>query len=398
MDARTDDSITVPATSARRSVGDAFRSRAHLSPINRRRWENFKANRRGYWSLWVFLVLFVLSLFAEVIANDKPIIARYKGEFLFPVLVDYPESKFGGFLAVTDYKDPVNLEEINRNGWMLWPPIRYSYNSINKDYPLLKNADGNCLGFPAPPPWATAKGLCEAPADQLTRYQAVGNRNWLGTDDQGRDVVARIIYGFRISILFGLILTVISAAIGVTAGAMQGYFGGRVDLVFQRVLEIWSSIPSLYVLIIISSVLVPGFWTLLGVLLLFHWVALVGVVRAEFLRGRNFEYITAARALGLSNAKIMFKHLLPNAMVATLTFLPFKLSGSITALTALDFLGLGLPPGSPSLGELLAQGKANLQAPWLGLCGFFAIAITLSLLIFVGEAVRDALDPRKTFR
>ncbi len=398
MDARTDDSIAVPATSARRSVGDAFRSRAHLSPINRRRWENFKANRRGYWSLWVFLVLFVLSLFAEVIANDKPIIARYKGEFLFPVLVDYPESKFGGFLAVTDYKDPVNLEEINRNGWMLWPPIRYSYNSINKDYPLLKNADGNCLGFPAPPPWATAKGLCEAPADQLTRYQAVGNRNWLGTDDQGRDVVARIIYGFRISILFGLILTVISAAIGVTAGAMQGYFGGRVDLVFQRVLEIWSSIPSLYVLIIISSVLVPGFWTLLGVLLLFHWVALVGVVRAEFLRGRNFEYITAARALGLSNAKIMFKHLLPNAMVATLTFLPFKLSGSITALTALDFLGLGLPPGSPSLGELLAQGKANLQAPWLGLCGFFAIAITLSLLIFVGEAVRDALDPRKTFR
>jgi microcin C transport system permease protein len=398
VDARTDDSITVPATSARRSIGDAFRSSVHLSPINRRRWDNFKANRRGYWSLWIFLILFVLSLFAEVISNDKPIIARYKGEFLFPVLVDYPESKFGGFLAVTDYKDPVNLEEINRNGWMLWPPIRYSYNSINKDYPLLKNADGNCLGFPAPPPWATAKQLCEAPADQLARYQAIGNRNWLGTDDQGRDVVARIIYGFRISILFGLILTIISAAIGVFAGAMQGYFGGRVDLVFQRVLEIWSSIPSLYVLIIISSVLVPGFWTLLGVLLLFHWVALVGVVRAEFLRGRNFEYITAARALGLSNAKIMFKHLLPNAMVATLTFLPFKLSGSITALTALDFLGLGLPPGSPSLGELLAQGKANLQAPWLGLCGFFSIAVTLSLLIFIGEAVRDALDPRKTFR
>jgi microcin C transport system permease protein len=398
VDARTDDTIAASATSARSSLGDAIRARVHMSPINRRRWENFKANRRGYWSLWIFLALFLLSLFAEVISNDKPIIARYKGEFLFPVLVDYPESKFGGFLAVTDYKDPVNLEEINQHGWMIWPPIRYSYNSINKDYPRIKNADGNCLGFPAPPPWATSKELCEAPPDQIARFQAIGNRNWLGTDDQGRDVVARIIYGFRISILFGLILTIISAGIGVFAGAMQGYFGGRVDLVFQRVLEIWSSIPSLYVLIIISSVLVPGFWTLLGVLLLFHWVALVGVVRAEFLRGRNFEYITAARALGLSNAKIMFKHLLPNAMVATLTFLPFKLSGSITALTALDFLGLGLPPGSPSLGELLSQGKANLQAPWLGLCGFFAIAVTLSLLIFIGEAVRDALDPRKTFR
>lgn len=398
MDARSDDRIAMPGASGRSSLGDAIRARVHVSPINRRRWENFKANRRGYWSLWIFLILFVLSLFGEVISNDKPIIARYKGEFLFPVLVDYPESKFGGFLAVTDYKDPVNLEEINQHGWMIWPPIRYSYNSINKDYPRLKNADGNCLGFPAPPPWATSKEVCDAPADQLARYQAIGNRNWLGTDDQGRDVVARIIYGFRISILFGLVLTIISAAIGVTAGAMQGYFGGRVDLVFQRVLEIWSSIPSLYVLIIISSVLVPGFWTLLGVLLLFHWVALVGVVRAEFLRGRNFEYITAARALGLSNAKIMFKHLLPNAMVATLTFLPFKLSGSITALTALDFLGLGLPPGSPSLGELLSQGKANLQAPWLGLCGFFSIAVTLSLLIFIGEAVRDALDPRKIFR
>ncbi|NJO24264.1 MAG: ABC transporter permease, partial [Sphingomonadales bacterium] len=339
--------MAASATSARSSIGDAIRARVHISPINRRRWENFKANRRGYWSLWIFLALFLLSLFAEVISNDKPIIARYKGEFLFPVLVDYPESKFGGFLAVTDYKDPVNLEEINQHGWMIWPPIRYSYNSINKDYPRIKNADGNCLGFPAPPPWATSKELCEAPPDQIARFQAIGNRNWLGTDDQGRDVVARIIYGFRISILFGLILTIISAGIGVFAGAVQGYFGGRVDLVFQRVLEIWSSIPSLYVLIIISSVLVPGFWTLLGVLLLFHWVTLVGVVRAEFLRGRNFEYITAARALGLSNVKIMFKHLLPNAMVATLTFLPFKLSGSITALTALDFLGLGLPPGSP---------------------------------------------------
>ena len=370
----------------------------HLSPINERRWRNFKSNRRGYWSLWLFLGLFIVSLFAEVIANDRPILVRYKGETLFPVLVDYPEEKFGGFLAVTDYKDPVILDEIQSNGWILWPPIRYSYNSINKDYPRVKGPEGRCLGYPAPPPWATSAEICEAETAQMARFMAIGNRNWLGTDDQGRDVVARVIYGFRISVLFGLILTILSAAIGVTAGAMQGYFGGRVDLVFQRILEIWSSIPSLYVLIIISAVLVPGFWTLLFILLLFHWVYLVGVVRAEFLRGRNFEYITAARALGLSNAKIMFKHLLPNAMVATLTFLPFKLSGSITALTALDFLGLGLPPGSPSLGELLSQGKANLQAPWLGLAGFFSIAITLSLLIFIGEAVRDALDPRKTFR
>jgi microcin C transport system permease protein len=315
-----------------------------------------------------------------------------------PAFVDYPESKFGGFLAVTDYKDPVILEEIHKNGWMLWPPIRHSASSINKDYPRVKNASGQCLGFPAPPGWATQREYCEAPPDQMARYTALGNRNWLGTDDQGRDVVARTIYGFRVSVLFGLILTILSASIGITAGAVQGYFGGRVDLVFQRVLEIWSSMPSLYVLIIVSSVLVPGFWTLLGVLLLFSWTTLVGVVRAEFLRGRNFEYITAARALGLSNWKIMFKHLLPNAMVATLTFLPFKLSGSIAALTSLDFLGLGLPPGSASLGELLAQGKSNLQAPWLGLTAFFSIAVLLSLLIFIGEAVRDALDPRKTFR
>jgi microcin C transport system permease protein len=369
-----------------------------ISPLNKRRWRNFKANRRGYWSLWLFLGLFVLSLFAELIANDKPIIARYKGEWLVPVFVDYPESKFGGFLALTDYKDPVILDEIAQHGWALWPPIGYSYRSINKDYPRIKNAAGQCLGFPGPPWWATSAALCEAPPDQLARYESIGNRNWLGTDDQGRDVLARLIYGFRISVLFGLLLTVLSSIIGVTAGAVQGFFGGRVDLVFQRFLEIWSSIPSLFVLIIISSVLVPGFWTLLGVLLLFHWVYLVGVVRAEFLRGRNFEYITAARALGLSNVKIMFKHLLPNAMVATLTFLPFKLSGSITALTALDFLGLGLPPGSPSLGELLAQGKANLQAPWLGLAAFISIAGLLSLLIFIGEGVRDALDPRKAFR
>jgi microcin C transport system permease protein len=370
-----------------------------VSPINRRRWANFKANRRGYWSLWIFLALFLVTLFAELIANDKPIIARYKGETLFPAFVDYPESKFGGFLAVTDYKDPVILDEIEKNGWMLWPLIRYSYQSINRDFPRVKSPGGQCLGFPAPPAlMKRASELCEAPADQLARYQTFGNRNWLGTDDQGRDVLARLIYGFRISVLFGLILTILSATVGVTAGAMQGYFGGKVDLIFQRFLEIWSSIPTLFVLIIISSVLVPGFWTLLGVLLLFQWVSLVGVVRAEFLRGRNLEYVTAARALGLSNIRIMFKHLLPNAMVATLTFLPFKLSGSVTALTALDFLGLGLPPGSPSLGELLQQGKNNLQAPWLAFAAFLSIASLLSLLIFVGEAVRDALDPRKTYR
>ena len=369
-----------------------------LTPINQRRWENFKANRRGYWSLIVFLTLFVLSLFAPIIANEKPILVRYKGETLFPMLVNYPESKFGGFLAVTDYKDPQNIEEIEKDGWMLWPPIRYSYNTINKDYPRRKASDGTCLGYPAPPPWATSQPLCEAPPDQLTRFNALGNRNWLGLDDQGRDVVARIIYGFRISVLFGLILTIIASTIGITAGAVQGYFGGRVDLVMQRFLEIWTSIPKLFVLLIISSMLVPGFWTLLCILLLFEWVSLVGVVRAEFLRGRNLEYVRAARALGLPDHQIMFKHLLPNAMVATVTFLPFSFSESIGSLTALDFLGLGLPPGSPSLGELLLQGKKHLEAPWLGISGFLSIAVTLSLLIFIGEAVRDALDPRKTYR
>ena len=369
-----------------------------LSPINQRRLANFKANRRGYWSLRIFLALFFVTLFAEFIANDRPLLMSYKGELLSPVLTDYPESKFGGFLAVTDYKDPVILDEIKANGWAIWPPIRYSYDTINKDYPGRKGGDNLCLGYPAPPPWASSAPLCDAPPDQLARFNAIGNRNWLGLDNQGRDVVARVIYGFRISVLFGLMLAMLSAAVGVTAGALQGYFGGRTDLIFQRFLEIWSSVPSLFVLIIISSVLVPGFWTLLGTLLLFEWVNLVGVVRAEFLRARNFEYVNAARALGLSHRKIMWKHMLPNAMVATLTFLPFQLSGSIAALTALDFLGLGLPPGSPSLGELLLQGKRHLEAPWLGLTGFFTVAIMLSLLIFIGEAVRDALDPRKTFR
>ena len=390
--------VSAAPTGGSFALFDPIVRRLKPTPVNRRRWQNFKANKRGYWSLWIFLTLFVLSLFAEFIANDRPILVSYKGELLAPVFIDYPEEKFGGFLAVTDYRDPVIQEEIEANGWMLWPPIRYSYDTINRDYPRRQGPDGLCLGYPAPPPWASNAPFCEATPDQLARFNDVWNTNWLGLDNQGRDVLARVIYGFRISVLFGLILTMLSSTIGVTAGAVQGYFGGRVDLIFQRMLEIWSSIPSLFVLLIISSVLVPGFWTLLGTLLLFEWVALVGVVRAEFLRARNFEYITAARALGLSNVNIMWKHLLPNAMVATLTFLPFQLSGSISALTALDFLGLGLPPGSASLGELLLQGKKHLEAPWLGLTGFFALAIMLSLLIFIGEAVRDALDPRKTYR
>lgn len=373
-----------------------------LSPINQRRWHNFKSNKRGFWSLWVFLVLFFVTLFAELIANDKPLLISYNGAFYSPVINTYPETAFGGeFETEADYRDPFVANLISeKGGWMLWPPIRYNYNTVNLDFPGFRFADGERkpAGFPAPPNWMADDQICEKPeSDQVERYCAISNWNWLGTDDQGRDVVARLIYGFRISVLFGLTLTIISSVVGVMAGAVQGYFGGWTDLIFQRVIEIWTSIPSLYLLIIIAAVIEPNFWILLCILLLFSWVALVGVVRAEFLRGRNFEYINAARALGVTNRVIMFRHLLPNAMVATLTFMPFILNGSITTLTSLDFLGFGLPPGSPSLGELLAQGKSNLQAPWLGLSGFFVIATMLSLLVFVGEAVRDALDPRKTF-
>lgn len=362
-----------------------------LSPTNVRRWKNFKANRRGYWSLWLFLVLFVLSLFAEFIANDRPIIASYKGEILFPVLVNYPEEKFGGFLAETDYRSDVISDEINANGWMIWPPIHYSYRSVNSNIPH---------SAPTPPFWLMSKeercsGYPQGAADPGCNF---GNLNWLGTDDQARDVLARVIYGFRISVLFGLVLTICSAIIGVSAGAIQGYFGGWTDLLLQRFIEIWSSMPVLYILLIIAAILPPGFFVLLGIMMLFSWVGFVGVVRAEFLRARNFEYVRAARALGVNNKTIMWRHLLPNAMVATLTFLPFILSGSITTLTSLDFLGFGMPPGSPSLGEMIAQGKANLQAPWLGLTAFFTMSIMLSLLIFIGEAVRDAFDPRKTFQ
>ena len=362
-----------------------------LSPTNLRRWENFKANKRGYWSFWLFMVLFILSLCAELIANDKPLIASYKGEILFPVLVTYPEEKFGGFLAETDYRSPFIEDEIKANGWLIWPPIRYSYQTANSNIPhsaptapfWLMSKEERCSGYPlgADDPNCT-----------------LGNLNWLGTDDQARDVTARMIYGFRVSVLFGLALTIASAIVGVTAGAIQGYFGGWTDLLMQRFIEIWSSLPVLYILLIIAAVLPPGFFILLGVMLLFSWVSFVGIVRAEFLRARNFEYVRAARALGVNNRTIMYRHLLPNAMVATLTFVPFILSGSITTLTSLDFLGFGMPPGSPSLGEMIAQGKSNLQAPWLGLSAFFTMSIMLSLLIFIGEAVRDAFDPRKTFR
>lgn len=363
-----------------------------LSPLNRRRWENFKANRRGYWSLWIFLVLFIVSLFAEFIANDKPFFIYMQGKTYFPAVVSYPETSFGGdFETAADYRDPFLQKLIaEKGGFMLWPPIRYSYDTHNLDLPT---------PAPSKPTWMLSEQECKAVVE---RKGLKGCRdleyNWLGTDDQGRDVVARLLYGFRISVLFGLILTVFSSIVGVAAGAVQGYFGGWTDLLFQRFIEIWTAIPSLYLLLIISSVLVPGFFVLLGILLLFSWVSLVGLVRAEFLRGRNFEYIQAARALGVSNATIMFRHLLPNAMVATMTFLPFILSSSVMTLTSLDFLGFGLPPGSPSLGEMLSQGKANVQAPWLGLSGFITLAAMLSLLIFIGEAVRDAFDPRKTFR
>ena len=339
-----------------------------LSPINQRRWRNFKRNRRGYVSAWLFLGLFILTGFAEFIANDKPILIRFDGAYYFPVFVTYPETAFGGdFETEAEYRDPFLQDLIaEKDGWTVWPLIRYGASTINYDLPV-----------PAPAPPSA--------------------ENWLGTDDQGRDVVARLIYGYRISIVFGLILTILGSIIGVIAGAGQGYYGGTFDLIMQRVMEVWESMPFLYILIIFSAMFIPGFWTLLAILLAFSWTALVAVVRAEFLRARNFDYVRAAQALGVSNAKIMFKHLLPNAMVATITFLPFILTGAITQLTALDFLGFGLPVGSPSLGELMAQGKANLQAPWLGITAFMVISVMLTLAVFMGEAVRDAFDPRKTF-
>ncbi len=337
------------------------------TPLYQERWNKFKANRRGYWSLWVFAFLFLGSIVAELIANDKPLLVQYQSQYFFPFLFEYAETEFGGeFDTEADYRDEYVRELILAKGWLLYPPIPFSYNTINYDLPS-----------PAPSP--------------PTRD------NWLGTDDKGRDVVARLIYGFRISVFFGLLLTFFSSVIGIAAGAVQGYYGGRVDILGQRFIEIWSGMPTLFLLIILSSVVQPNFWWLLGITLLFGWMALVGVVRAEFLRGRNFDYVRAAKALGVSDSQIMFRHILPNAMVASLTFLPFILGGSITTLTSLDFLGFGLPVGSPSLGELLAQGKANLQAPWLGISAFIILATMLSLLVFIGEAVRDAFDPRRSY-
>jgi microcin C transport system permease protein len=365
------------------------RHRLAISPLNRRRWESFKANRRGYWAFWIFMVLFVISLFAEFIANDKPFYVRFDGKSFFPVFVTYPETAFGGeFETAADYRDPFLQKLIaEKGGYMLWPPIRYSYNTHNLDLPT---------PAPSPPTWMLTEAQCKSVVDRkgLSGCSDL-EYNWLGTDDQGRDVAARLIYGFRLSVLFGLALTIVSSVLGVAAGAVQGYFGGWTDLLFQRFIEIWTSIPSLYLLLIISSVLVPGFFVLLGILLLFSWVSLVGLVRAEFLRGRNFDYVRAARAMGMLDVRIMFRHILPNAMTASLTYLPFILAGSVTTLTALDFLGFGLPPGSPSLGELLLQGKNNLTAPWLAFTGFAVLALMMSLLVFIGEAVRDAFDPRK---
>lgn len=336
-----------------------------LSPLNQRRWDNFKAHHRGYWSLWLFIILFGLSLFAELLANDKPLLVQFRGDIYVPVLKDYPETVFGGsFASTTNYRDPFVTEMIEKDGWMLWPPIHFSYQTINYN-----------LSVPAPAPPSA--------------------ENWLGTDDQGRDVLARIIYGFRVSVLFALILTFTSSIIGIIAGALQGFYGGWVDLAGQRFIEIWSGLPVLFMLIILSSVIEPNFWWLLGIMLLFSWTELTGLVRAEFLRARNLEYVRAARALGMSDTRIMFRHMLPNAMVSTLTYLPFIFTGAIGVLTSLDFLGFGLPPGSASLGELVAQGKNNLTSPWLGVSAFVTLSLLLTLLVFIGEAARDAFDPRK---
>ena len=336
-----------------------------VTPLVQRRLNNFRKNKRGFWSLWIFLFLFVVSLFAEFIANDRPVVIWFKSDVYFPIFEFYSETDFGGdFETEADYTDVHVQKLIEADGWMIWPPVRYSYDSHITD-----------LASPAPSPPST--------------------QNWLGTDDQARDVFSRMIYGFRISVLFGLALTIFSSLIGIAVGAIQGYFGGLIDLIGQRVIEIWVGLPMLYMLIILASVVQPNFWWLLGLMLLFSWPGLVGVVRAEFLRGRNFEYVKAARALGQSNRVIIMQHVMPNAMVATLTFLPFITSGSVITLTSLDFLGFGLPPGSPSLGELLKQGKDNLFAPWLGITAFIVISVMLSLLVFIGEAVRDAFDPRK---
>ena len=335
------------------------------NPLAEARWLRFKANKRGFISLWIFTILFGLSLFAEIIANDKPLLVSYDNQWFVPVINEYAETEFGGeFETEADYKDPYVIELIEDSGYIVWPIIPFSYDTINFDI----------------------SGAVPSEPDSV---------NWLGTDDKGRDVLARIIYGFRISVLFGFILTIVSSVVGVVIGATQGYYGGWVDLFGQRFIEVWSGMPTLFLLIILSSFIEPNFWWLLGIMVLFSWMSLVGIVRAEFLRCRNFDYVRAAQAMGVDDKRIMLRHMLPNAMVASLTMMPFILSGSVTTLTSLDFLGFGLPAGSPSLGELLAQGKANLQAPWLGISAFVVLSLMLTLLVFVGEAVRDAFDPHQ---
>ena len=385
-----------PIAVATRPAAPPQAARGWLSPLNRRRWDNFKANRRAFWSLMIFAVLYGLSLFAELIANDRPILVQYQGSYFTPIFNFYPETEFGGdFRTEAVYRDvevqcliisgglqdcwddPEGVIEIVEatgsfngervaQGWLLWPLIPYSYNTVND------------IGRAAP-----------SPPDA---------NHWLGTDDTARDVLARVIYGFRLSVSFALVVTLLTSVIGIAAGAAQGYYGGWLDLIFQRVIEIWNSTPSLYIIIIISAIFVMDFWLLVFLMVLFGWTGLVGVVRAEFLRARNFEYVRAARALGVSNGTIMFRHVLPNAMVATLTFLPFIVTGTIGGLASLDFLGFGLPSSAPSLGEMTLQAKNNLQATWLAFTAFFAFAIMLSLLVFIFEGVRDAFDPRKTFR
>ncbi|TCW00259.1 ABC transporter permease [Biostraticola tofi] len=338
---------------------------SRLSPANQARWARFRHNRRGFWSLWLFLVLFGLCLGAELIANDKPLLVRYQGQLYYPLLKTYDETTFGGDVAVAvDYRDPYIINRLQQHGWVRWAPIRFDYRTINF---------ATQTPFPSPP----------------------SAQNWLGTDSRGKDVLANLIYGFRLSMLFGLALTLLSSLIGIIVGASQGYYGGRLDLWGQRLIEVWSGMPTLFLIILLSSVVPPDFWWLLTITVLFGWMTLVGVVRAEFLRTRNFDYVRAAQAMGVSDRMIMFRHILPNAMVAMLTFMPFILCGSITTLTSLDFLGFGLPLGSPSLGNLLLEGKNNLQAPWLGITAFVTLALILSLLIFIGEAVRDAFDPGK---
>ncbi|MCC7427451.1 MAG: ABC transporter permease [Alphaproteobacteria bacterium] len=338
-----------------------------VTPLTARRFANFKRNRRGYWSLWIFVVLFLVSLFSEFIANDRPLLVRLDGKFYAPVLFDYTEEELGGdFPTSADYHDPFLKERIAQHGWAVWPLIEFDYRSVVRNLPR---------PAPSPPSWLI-------PAEER-RAKPDAPYNLLGTDDQARDVAARILYGFRISVLFGFALTIVSSIIGIAAGAVQGFYGGWVDLLFQRFIEVWGGLPQLFLLIILASIIEPSFWILLVFLLLFSWMGLVGVVRAEFLRVRNFDYVRAARALGVPDWRIMARHILPNAMVATLTFLPFILSGSVTVLA--------------SLGELVQQGKNNLTAPWLGLSAFVVLSIVLVLLIFVGEAVRDAFDPRKLF-